>query len=164
MLVGEAPGYRSWANGRRWTGPAGLLLRRALDRLEHPRYRDLEDVFYMTDAVKCHPSVPASTTNRSPRPCEITACFGHLVRELEVLRPSVIVTIGKTAAKQVSQAIEVTYGQEEQLPTVIPLPHPSPRNLVTIRRSYPSLRAFETAVARIFRRLILLREARDAHA
>ncbi|MGH2397753.1 MAG: uracil-DNA glycosylase family protein, partial [bacterium] len=173
LLVGEAPGYVSWRKGWRFTGQAGMLIRRALRSVGHPRYWDLEDLFYMTDVVKCHPAAPASpSSNRSPRRVEVEACSSYLLRELQVLRPSAIVTFGKAAAESVTRAIKHATGPVEassvtrqagdrssasrcMLQTeVIPFPHPSPRNQVTILKQYPSMRAFEDAIARTFRRLI----------
>jgi len=156
LLVGEAPGYVSWKNRRRFIGPAGLLIRRALARIGHPCYRDLEDLFYMTDAVKCHPA-PAGNpaSNRSPRRSEIKNCAGYLARELAVLRPSVIVTFGKTAAEQVGRAMERVHGAAFHMaPTLIAFPHPSPRNQVTIGKRYRSVAALERAVTRAFHRII----------
>ena len=86
LLVGEAPGYRSWTQRQRFTGPAGMLIRRALSRVSHPCYRQLEDLFYMTDVVKCHPaSGSKSISNRSPRRCEVQACVGYLSRQIHLL-------------------------------------------------------------------------------
>jgi uracil-DNA glycosylase family 4 len=154
LLVGEAPGYVSWKQGRRFTGPAGLLIRRSLARLAHPRFRDLEDLFYMTDAVKCHPAARANpSANRSPRRAEIRACAGHLSRELAILKPSVVVTFGKAAERAVAEAV----GQEAGLRGLVRLvafPHPSPRNRRTILQAYPSMAAFELAIAMVFRKLI----------
>ena len=154
LLVGEAPGYLSWKQGRRFTGPAGLLIRRSLARLAHPRFRDLEDLFYMTDAVKCHPAARANASaNRSPRRAEIRACAGHLSRELTILKPSVVVTFGKAAERAVAEAV----GQEAGLQGLVRLvafPHPSPRNRRTILQAYPSMEAFERAIAGTFRTLI----------
>lgn len=168
LLVGEAPGYRSWRTGRRFTGPAGLFLRRALSKIGHPRYRDLEDLFYLTDAVKCHPAVSAaSMTNRSPRRAELAACLGHLIAELRVLRPTVIVTVGKLATEQVNHALSALVDAGDRWPgarpRLIAFPHPSPRNQVTIRQYYASMEAFESSVTATFRRLIRqLRGAGDA--
>ncbi len=154
LLVGEAPGHVSWKQGRRFTGPAGLLIRRSLARLAHPRFRDLEDLFYMTDTVKCHPAARANpAANRSPRRAEIRACAGHLRRELAILKPSVVVTFGKAAEQAVAEAI----GQEAGLQGLVRLvtfPHPSPRNRRTILQAYPSMDAFELAIAGTFRWLI----------
>lgn len=147
LLVGEAPGYRSWKKGRRFTGPAGMLIRRALSRVGHPHYRDLEDLFYMTDVVKCHPAPPGKpASNRSPSRGELKACSGYLARELHLLAPSVVLTFGKAAADAVKRAAPAI--------PLIAFPHPSPRNQRTILKWYPSMQAFEEAIAGTCRDLI----------
>jgi uracil-DNA glycosylase family 4 len=172
LLVGEAPGRVSWENGRRFTGPAGLLIRRALRSIGHSRYRDLEDLFYMTDAVKCHPApvglpTPSSSrpgANRPPRGSEARACAPFLLRELHVLRPPVIVTFGKQAARSVENAIAECARTPEMAgwkPRRVIFPHPSPRNQRTILQSYPSMHAFERAIADAFRGLISQLDAQD---
>lgn len=156
LLVGEAPGFVSWRKRRRFTGPAGMLIRRALRRLEHPRYRDLEDLLYMTDAVKCHPAPAAKpASNRAPNAAEIKTCAGYLIRELSVLRPTVVVTFGKTAAEGVRRTLD-RLGQSGcgPKPEVISFPHPSPRNQVTIRKQYGDMATLEEAIAAAFRRLV----------
>lgn len=158
LLVGEAPGYMSWNKGRRFTGPAGMLIRRALWKVGHPRYFDLEDLFYMTDVVKCHPlSSTNSASNRSPKRAEIEACFHHLVKELNVLKPSLIVMFGKVAAGYVKRALQVVGGVQ---PEIIAFPHPSPRNQLAILKRYPSLQVFEGEIALTFRRLVAKLEDR----
>lgn len=169
LLVGEAPGYVSWRKRRRFTGQAGMLIRRALWSVGHPRYRDLEDLFYMTDVVKCHPAAPANpSSNRSPRRVEVEACADYLVREIKVSRPSVIVAFGKAAAENVrravSRAVEGSVASRSfkgpLQPEIMTFPHPSPRNQATILKHYRSMRTFEDAIARTFRRLIARLENR----
>ncbi|MBM4132946.1 MAG: hypothetical protein FJ245_04175 [Nitrospira sp.] len=164
LLVGEAPGYVSWKQGRRFTGPAGQLIRRALRQVGHPRYRDLEDLFYMTDTVKCHPAARANASaNRSPRRTEVRACACYLNRELAILRPTVVVTFGKEAERAVAVAI----GQEAGLQGLVrhvTFPHPSPRNQRTILQAYPSMAAFELAIAGTFHTLIKRLEQRRRDA
>lgn len=167
LLVGEAPGYKSWERRRRFTGPAGLLIRRALSQLAHPRYRDLEDLFYMTDVVKCHPASGSKLiSNRSPQRREVQACLGYLCREIKILQPTVIVTFGKVAAEAVRQVSRssrdhVTNARSYK---VISFPHPSPRNQLTIRKHYASTKAFEEALAKTFCDLIAHLEPRSPHA
>lgn len=157
LLVGEAPGYKSWEQRRRFTGPAGMLIRRALWQLTHPRYRDLEDLFYITDVVKCHPAAGSqSTSNRSPRRAEIQSCVNHLIREIHLLQPSIIVTFGKIAAEAVATI--------EPSSKIIAFPHPSPRNQLTIRKHYASMKAFEDAISHTFCELIAQLERRSCHA
>jgi len=164
LLVGEAPGYLSWKQGRRFIGPAGQLIRRALRRVDHPRYREMETLFYMTDVVKCHPAARANfSANRSPRRSEIRACAGYLRQEIAILRPTVVVTFGKTAEQAVTEAIEEGTALKSRVRLLV-FPHPSPRNQKTILQAYPSMEAFERAVAHTFRRLIgkLEKGRRDA--
>lgn len=164
LLVGEAPGYVSWRKRRRFTGPAGMLIRRALRQVGHRRYRDLEDLFYMTDVVKCHPAPAVNpASNRSPSRAEVAACSGYLVRELDALRPSVILAFGKLATLQATQALEGSAWVGTSKAVLITFPHPSPRNQVTIRKRYASMQAFEDAVADTFRQLITrLEQSRHA--
>ena len=157
LLVGEAPGYKSWAQRRRFTGPAGMLIRRALRQLAHPHYRNLEDLFYITDVVKCHPGVgPQSTSNRSPRRAEIHSCLNHLIGEIHLLQPSTIVTFGKIAAEAVTTI--------EPSSKVIAFPHPSPRNQLAIRKHYASMKTFEDVISHTFCDLIAQLERRSFHA
>jgi uracil-DNA glycosylase family 4 len=171
LLVGEAPGHVSLMKGRRFTGPAGMLIRRALQSVGAPRYRDLEDLFYMTDVVKCHPAPAANpASNRSPRKTEVETCSDYLLQEIQVLRPSVIVTFGKTAAEQVAKAMAGLKERRRRSspapraprPRLIAFPHPSPRNQLTIRKHYASMQAFQDAIADTFRGLIARLVTRDA--
>lgn len=163
LLVGEAPGYVSWRQRRRFTGPAGMLVRHALAQVAHPRYRDLEDLFYMTDVVKCHPSPPGNpASNRAPKRAEVEACAQYLVGEIRVLVPSVIVTFGKAAAEGVARALDSVFGSGFPRPRVLQFPHPSPRNQRAILKQYRSMRAFAQALTDAFRNLIAELEARES--
>jgi 8-oxo-dGTP diphosphatase len=102
VLVGEAPGRLSLERGRQWTGTGGILLRREIRRLG----LDLEDLFYLTNAVKCWPAAPAAgprarAGNRSPRDSECRRCRPFLEAELAAVRPEVIVAVGARAARAV---------------------------------------------------------------
>jgi 8-oxo-dGTP diphosphatase len=101
VLVGEAPGIASIERGRQWTGAGGMILRREVRRLG----LDLEDLFYLTNAVKCWPARPARPGrrrgNRSPLAREASRCRPFLEAELEALRPQVIVAVGAVAARAV---------------------------------------------------------------
>jgi 8-oxo-dGTP diphosphatase len=98
MLVGEAPGIASIRNGRQWTGAGGMLLRREIRRLG----LDLEDLFYLTNAVKCWPAAPGRhAANRSPLRSEAARCRLFLMHEAAALQPQVIVAVGAVAARAV---------------------------------------------------------------
>jgi 8-oxo-dGTP diphosphatase len=102
VLVGEAPGIGSIVNGQQWTGAGGMILRREVRRLG----LDLEDLFYLTNAVRCWPAATrrperSRPGNRSPLPAEARRCRPFLVAELEAMRPEVVVTVGGLAARAV---------------------------------------------------------------
>lgn len=96
MLVGEAPGLASIENRRQWTGAGGMLLRREVRRLG----LDLEDLFYLTNAVKCWPAARGRRgANRSPLRSEAARCAHFLAEEVAALDPEVIVAVGALAAR-----------------------------------------------------------------
>ena len=85
VFIGEGPGYNEDQQGRPFVGAAGTLLNELLRQIGWKR----QDVF-ITNVVKCRP--PA---NRDPEPNEIEACAPFLKRQLAVLDPAVIVTLGR---------------------------------------------------------------------
>lgn len=85
VLVGEGPGFNEDREGRPFVGRAGNLLVRMLATLGWRR----EEVF-ITNIVKCRPP-----DNRDPQPDEIAACAPYLKRQLEVIDPAMVVTLGR---------------------------------------------------------------------
>jgi DNA polymerase len=85
MFVGEGPGQNEDAQGRPFVGRAGELLVKWLASIGWRR----QEVF-ITNIVKCRPP-----GNRDPEPDEIAACTPYLQRQLEVLDPAVVVTLGR---------------------------------------------------------------------
>jgi uracil-DNA glycosylase len=85
VFVGEGPGFNEDRQGRPFVGRAGDLLVKLLGSLEWQR----QDVF-ITNVVKCRPP-----DNRDPEPDEVAACAGYLHRQLEVLDPALVVTLGR---------------------------------------------------------------------
>lgn len=85
VFVGEGPGYNEDQEGRPFVGAAGGLLNELLKQIGWKR----EEVF-ITNVVKCRPP-----GNRDPEPFEIEACAPYLKRQLEVLDPAVVVTLGR---------------------------------------------------------------------
>ena len=85
VFVGEGPGMNEDRDGRPFVGRAGGLLVRLLGSIGWQR----EDVF-ITNVVKCRPP-----DNRDPQPDEIAACAPFLRRQLAVLDPAVVVTLGR---------------------------------------------------------------------
>jgi DNA polymerase len=89
MLVGEAPGATEDETGRPFVGQAGQLLEKILAAINFTR----EDVF-IVNVLKHRPP-----GNRNPRPEEVSACSPYLVRQIELIRPKVIVALGTFAAQ-----------------------------------------------------------------
>ncbi|MEO5941445.1 MAG: uracil-DNA glycosylase, partial [Candidatus Limnocylindrales bacterium] len=85
VLIGEAPGSNEDRLGRPFIGRAGDLLVKLLGSIEWRR-----DDVYITNVVKCRPP-----DNRDPEPDEVAACAPYLKRQLEVLDPALIVTLGR---------------------------------------------------------------------
>jgi DNA polymerase len=86
MFIGEGPGRDEDAQGRPFVGRAGQLLRKIIAAMT---FR--EDEVYIANMVKCRPP-----DNRVPHHEEIEACSPYLIRQIELIRPRVIVVLGKT--------------------------------------------------------------------
>jgi len=87
MLVGESPGLQEDQFGKPFVGPSGQVLSRLLARAGVP-----EESIYFCNVVKCRP--PA---NRNPSEAEIRCCRPWLVEQARLVKPSIIVSLGKTA-------------------------------------------------------------------
>ena len=87
MFVGEAPGHDEDIQGRPFVGKAGQILTKIINAMQFKR----EDV-YITNVVKCRPP-----DNRNPSREEIEKCQEYLLEQLEMIKPRVIVTLGKVA-------------------------------------------------------------------
>ena len=85
MFVGEGPGFNEDRQGRPFVGRAGELLVRLLGQVGWRR-----DQVFITNVVKCRPP-----DNRDPEPDEIAACAPFLQRQLEILQPALVVTLGR---------------------------------------------------------------------
>jgi len=85
MFIGEAPGWHEDQQGRPFVGPAGQYLDELLASIDLERRQ-----VYIANVIKCRP--PA---NRDPLPAEVRNCHGWLERQIEIIRPRVIVTLGR---------------------------------------------------------------------
>ncbi len=88
VFIGEAPGYWEDVKGRPFVGAAGKLLDEMIRRIGLSR-----ETVYITNILKCRPP-----KNRDPRPEEIKACTPFLEKQLEILKPEIIVTLGRHSA------------------------------------------------------------------
>ena len=91
MLIGEAPGYWEDVQGKPFVGAAGKLLNELLASAGLSRSQ-----VYITNVVKCRPP-----GNRDPKPSEVEACSPYLERQLNLLKPKIICTIGNHAAVKI---------------------------------------------------------------
>ena len=85
MFVGEAPGFYEDQQARPFVGPAGRFLDELIASIGFRR-----EQVYITNVIKCRPP-----DNRDPLPTEIEACRKHLQRQIELIRPKVVVTLGR---------------------------------------------------------------------
>lgn len=119
MFIGEGPGYHEDVQGRPFVGPAGKFLDELLHSIGLQR-----DRVYITNVVKCRP--PA---NRDPAPNEISACAPYLDRQLAILQPKVIVTLGRYSMARFfpGQSISRIHGQpkREGNRVIFPMYHPA---------------------------------------
>jgi DNA polymerase len=89
MFVGEGPGEQEDLKGEPFVGRAGKLLTQLIEGIGLTR-----DDVYIANVVKCRPP-----SNRDPQPDEIEACAQWLDRQIELIKPRVIVTLGNFATK-----------------------------------------------------------------
>ncbi len=85
MFIGEGPGYHEDKQGRPFVGPAGQFLNELLDIAGLSR-----ESAYIANVVKCRPP-----NNRDPMPDEMAACAPYLERQIALINPRVIVTLGR---------------------------------------------------------------------
>jgi DNA polymerase len=92
MFVGEAPGFHEDQQGKPFVGQAGKLLDKLLAGIGLER-----EQVYIANVLKCRPP-----GNRDPQPDEIEACEGHLFRQISLIEPTVVATLGNFATKLLS--------------------------------------------------------------
>ena len=85
MFIGEAPGYHEDQQGLPFVGPAGQLLNQLLASIGLARRQ-----VYIANVIKCRP-----TGNRDPLPTEMANCGKWLERQIELIKPRMIVTLGR---------------------------------------------------------------------
>lgn len=111
VFVGEAPGAEEDRTGRPFVGRAGELLGKMIVAMGLKR----EEV-YICNIIKCRPP-----DNRTPDPAEMAACMPYLVRQLQILAPAVIVTLGNPATQSLldtKTGITRLRGQWQKLPDI----------------------------------------------
>jgi len=119
LLIGEAPGWHEDQQGRPFVGPAGQFLDQLLASIGLHR----EEV-YIANVIKCRPP-----QNRDPLPAEMQSCRKWLDRQIEIIQPQVIVTLGRYSLARYfpNQSIGKIHGKPRKLGDVIyyPMYHPA---------------------------------------
>jgi DNA polymerase len=119
LFIGEAPGWHEDQQGRPFVGPAGQFLDRLLDSIGLHR----EEV-YIANVIKCRPP-----QNRDPLPAEMQSCCKWLDRQIEIIQPQVIVTLGRYSLARYfpNQSISKIHGKPRKSGDVIyyPMYHPA---------------------------------------
>jgi DNA polymerase len=119
MFIGEAPGFHENQRGLPFVGAAGKFLDDLLEKIDLRR----EDVF-ITNVVKCRPP-----GNRDPQSSEIEACRSYLDRQIELIQPKMVITLGRfSMARYFPNAkISQIHGKPRKIEGVIyyPMYHPA---------------------------------------
>lgn len=95
LFVGEGPGAEEDERGEPFVGQAGKLLDAMMAAIDIKRGEDV----YIANSVKCRPP-----NNRTPEPEETNACWPYLQRQIELIKPRVIVALGRPAAQTLLQS------------------------------------------------------------
>ena len=119
FFIGEGPGFYEDRTGRPFVGPAGKLLEKAIANLGLQR----EDVF-IANVIKHRPP-----ENRDPLPTEIAACRPWLDQQLAIIKPKVVVTLGRFSMARFLPGAKISqvHGQPKQVKgyVVLPMYHPA---------------------------------------
>ena len=124
-MFGQAPGIQEGRERLPWRGRAGKTLRRWLDLDEDTFYA----TFYCASVTRCYPGrAPSGRGDRTPTPQEQGLCAFWRDREIELIRPRLIVPVGALAARRLLgvksvSGVGVRYELDDAV--AIPLPHPS---------------------------------------
>jgi DNA polymerase len=95
LFVGEAPGEEEDLQGEPFIGKAGQLLTKIIGAMEYTR----EEIF-IANVLKCRPDMPAGESgNRKPKPAEMATCLPWLTKQIDLIKPKVIVALGLTAVE-----------------------------------------------------------------
>jgi DNA polymerase len=119
MFIGEGPGFYEDRQGRPFVGASGKFLDELLASIGLDRRR-----VYITNIVKCRPP-----DNRDPQPEEIEACSDFLQRQIEIITPKVVVTLGRHSMQRYfpGESIGRVHGQPRRKGEliVVPMYHPA---------------------------------------
>ena len=133
VLVGQAPGDKEPKLGRPFAWTAGKTLFKWFDTATGWTEDQVRDRIYFAAVCRCFPGKRPEGGDRVPAPDEIASCSAWLEREFELLRPELVLPVGKLAIGQflgerplietIGKSFRITYRGHEV--DCIPLPHPS---------------------------------------
>ena len=92
VFIGEGPGREEDIQGRPFVGEAGMLLTKLIEKMSIGEKNLTRADVYIGNIVKCRPPM-----NRDPEEDEIASCRGFIERQIEIIRPEIIVTLGRIA-------------------------------------------------------------------
>ena len=129
MVIGQAPGHRSVAKGRSFSGPGGSVLQKWLAQAGFPP-RYLHEHVYLSSLTRCDPGRNTrGDGDRRPSPPEVALCRPYLEAELAILQPRVVLLVGAMAIeaflgkRKLEECVGTFHTQHSML--LLPLPHPS---------------------------------------
>jgi uracil-DNA glycosylase len=133
ILIGQAPGVREPVLKRPFAHTAGRTLFRWFEDFCGIDQATLRARIYFAAVVRCFPGKAPGGTDRIPNPKEIANCASWMNRELEILRPRLVIPVGRLAIAQfiVFDKLEAVVGRQFRIKhdsfafDLIPLPHPS---------------------------------------
>ncbi len=129
MVIGQAPGHRSVAKGRSFSGPGGSVLQKWLERAGFPPGY-LHAHVYLSSLTRCDPGRnPRGDGDRRPSPPEVALCRPYLEAEFAIVQPKVVLLVGAMAIETFLGKVKLenvigTF-QERDAMLLLPLPHPS---------------------------------------
>ncbi|MDB6022019.1 MAG: Uracil-DNA glycosylase superfamily [Pedosphaera sp.] len=133
MLVGQAPGDKEPILGRPFAWTAGKTLFRWFNEAAGMSEAVFRSSIYMAAVCRCFPGKKATGGDRVPAPDEVEKCSIWLKREVEILKPRLVIPVGKLAIEQftplgkldtiIGRKLEVNYAGHAF--DLVPLPHPS---------------------------------------
>jgi DNA polymerase len=154
MFIGEGPGYHEDQQGRPFVGPSGRLLEKWLALIGLTR-----EQVYIANVVKCRPP-----NNRDPLPSEVETCRPFLDRQIELLDPRLIATLGRYSMERYFPGAKITQvhgrARRDGNRVYIPLYHPA--YILRNMNAAPAAEADFNKLPRLLSRLyeVLAEEAR----
>jgi uracil-DNA glycosylase len=131
MVIGQAPGKQELKYNKPFIGPAGRRLFQWLSQVDISE-AEFRNATYFTQIMKCYPGA-GNRGDLKPKPRQISNCISWLKEEIKMLRPKILIPVGKLAIEQLlgkvkldavvgKKFVKTVFGVKT---IIIPLPHPS---------------------------------------